>query len=92
MNNTIITLLTMLRFSGTDTATIIRQIIRIKKIVNSSDFKTIITGDKSIKIGQHSYRLVSKYNYWSLMSQIEYEIHIKNNKTLGELYQYVKSL
>lgn len=90
--NDITTLLTMLRFSDPDTPNIIRKIKLVKTQLNHSDFKKIINGDKIITLGSTEYSLVSQYNCWSLKSQIEYEIHIRKNETLGELYQYVKSL
>jgi hypothetical protein len=90
--NDITTLLTMLRFSDPDTPNIIRKIKLVKTQLNHSDFKKIINGDKIITLGSTEYSLVSQYNTWSLKSQIEYEINIRKNKTLGELYQYVKSL
>jgi len=90
--NDITTLLTMLRFSDPDTPNIIRKIKLVKTQLNHSDFKKIINGDKIITLGGTEYSLVSQYNAWSLKSQIEYEIHIRKNDSLCELYQYVKSL
>ena len=92
VTNDITTLLTMLRFADPDTPNIIRKIKLVKTQMNHFDFKKIINGDKIITLGCTEYSLVSQYNAWSLKSQIEYEIHVKGNETLNELYQYVKSL
>tara|TARA_B110001450_G_C17665818_1_gene499448 strand:+ start:1757 stop:2038 length:282 start_codon:yes stop_codon:yes gene_type:complete len=90
--NEISSLLSILRLSGTDTNYIILKIIKLKQRLNSFDFKNVIDGDKPIKIGETEYRFVSKYNSWSLRSQIEYELNIRKRVELSGLYQYIKSL
>jgi len=84
-------LLTILRLS-TDTDLIISKIKHVRKIIDNTEFNLIINGDKPIHLNSMSYNLVSMYNCWSLKSQIEYEIFVKNNTSLNRLYQYVKSI
>ena len=84
-------LLTILRLSS-DNDMIISKIKNVKKIIDNTEFKLIINGDKPIHLNSMTYNLVSSYNCWSLKSQIEYEIFVKNNTSLNSLYQYVKSI
>ena len=84
-------LLTILRHSS-DNDMIISKIKNVKKIIDNTEFKLIINGDKPIHLNSMTYNLVSSYNCWSLKSQIEYEIFVKNNTSLNSLYQYVKSI
>jgi hypothetical protein len=84
-------LLTILRLSS-DNDLIISKIKNVKKIIDNTEFKLIINGDKPIYLNSMTYNLVSSYNCWSLKSQIEYEIFVKNNTSLNSLYQYVKSI
>lgn len=90
-SNEITSLLEMLRFSNPDINNIIRKIKLVKTQLSNYEFLKIINGDKPFSLGDNEYRLVSNYNIWSLKSQIEYEIYVRRNETLLELYQYVKS-
>ena len=90
-SNEITSLLEMLRFSNPDINNIIRKIRLVKTQLSNYEFLKIINGDKPFSLGDNEYRLVSNYNIWSLKSQIEYEIYVRRNETLLELYQYVKS-
>ena len=92
--NEINTVLTFLRSTNCNLATLENRINYLKKNINSEDFYKIINGTEEKTLGDFNYKIVNINNNqnWCLKSQVEYEIFVKKNNRYNPIYQKLKTV